>query len=127
MDRLFKTKTGHVILSVIWGLGIAALFYKVCQMNGGCYILSGNESSDYYGDDNFNGGCPKMYPDYEGGSLPRCHKPLFPHSPTMDHYQEVMPKNCGDARHTRDASCYKFNPMDSIFRAPSDQIYYKYH
>ncbi len=127
MDRLFKTRTGNIILSVIWGLGIAALFYKVCQISGACYVVNQTQPGDYYGDDNFDGGCSPMYPAYEGGALPRCKQPLFPTSPTVDHYQEVAAKNCGDARHCRDASCYKFNPMDSIFRAPSDQVYYKYH
>ena len=30
LDRLFKTREGRIIVSIIWGLGLACLFKKVC-------------------------------------------------------------------------------------------------
>ncbi len=30
MDRILKTRTGRIIISIIWGLGLATLFRKVC-------------------------------------------------------------------------------------------------
>ena len=151
MDRLFKTKTGKVVLSVLWGLGIAALFYKVCE-NSGCFVMSeptnpsveshiyefrnecfhGNsgvvdsENCGACGQEEEDTGCgypdagPQRYP-------PKCNHPLFNSHPSIDHYELHTGKNCGDPRHCNEESCYKFHPMDSIFRAPSSQIYYPYH
>ena len=31
VDRLFKNKSGMILISIIWGLGLAALFKKVCK------------------------------------------------------------------------------------------------
>lgn len=136
MDRLFKTKTGKVVLSVLWGLGIAALFYKVCE-NAGCFVVNESsspaiESSIYdFKNECFNGSggqtCPPVYPETGPQRYPpKCDQPLFTSHPTIDNYEARMAKNCGDERHCRGASCYKFNPMDTIFRAPSNQIYYQY-
>lgn len=141
MDRLFKTKTGKVVLSVVWGLGIAALFYKVCE-NAGCFVMNeptnANIEHNIYEFKNecFNGnggatgapGCPSVYADAGPQTYPpKCDHPLFDRHPPIDHYEYHTPKNCGDPRHCREPGCYKFNPMDSIFRAPSSQIYYPYH
>lgn len=134
MDSLFKTKTGKVILSVVWGLGIAALFYKVCE-NTGCFVL--NEYNTPSSESNilqfkkecFNGlGCPPKYSD-DGPQRypPSCEQPLFDRHPSLDAYEHHTANNCGDPRHCRQPGCYKFNPTDSIFRAPSSQIYYSYH
>jgi len=30
-DRFFGTQTGRIIISVIWGLGLSALFKKACE------------------------------------------------------------------------------------------------
>ena len=133
MDRLFTTKTGKIILSVLWGLGIAALFYKVCE-HSGCFIMNKTTTPDVehniyeFRNECFNGTCPPVYPD-EGPQRypPKCDQPLFNSHPSIDYYESRMAKNCGDERHCKDASCYKFNPMDSIFRAPSSQIYYPYN
>jgi hypothetical protein len=39
MDKLLTTPTGNKILSIIWGLGIAALLYKVSCRNGACVVV----------------------------------------------------------------------------------------
>lgn len=31
IDDLFKTRTGIIIVSVIWGLGLSTLFRKACE------------------------------------------------------------------------------------------------
>lgn len=31
LDLLLKTKTGKIILSILWGLGLACIFKKVCS------------------------------------------------------------------------------------------------
>lgn len=36
--RLFTTPEGKIIISIIWGLGIATLFRKVCKDN--CIIIN---------------------------------------------------------------------------------------
>ena len=33
MDGFFKSRTGIIIVSVIWGLGLSTLFRKACQGN----------------------------------------------------------------------------------------------
>ena len=133
MDRLFNTKTGKVILSVIWGLGIAALFYKVCQ-HAGCFVVREPsnpqiEKSIYeFKNECFGGGCSPTYPELpEQTYPPKCKQPLFDRHPPIDFYEHRMAENCGDKRHYREPSCYKFHPMDTVFRAPSSQIIYPYH
>ena len=137
MDSLFKTKNGKVILSVLWGLGIAALFYKVCE-HSGCFVIKEHsnpqvEHSIYeFQGECFNGnggeGCGSSYVDPGPQRYPpKCDQPLFNSHPPIDYYESRVGKNCGDPRHCKSPSCYKFNPMDSIFRAPSSQIVYPYH
>jgi hypothetical protein len=137
MDSLFKTKNGKVVLSVLWGLGIAALFYKVCESSG-CFVMNEHSTPDVesniyeFRNECFNGnggpGCGPVYPDAGPQRYPpKCDHPLFLEHPPIQHYEYHTAKNCGDPRHCREPSCYKFNPMDSIFRAPSSQIYYPYH
>jgi len=130
MDSLFKTKTGKVILSVLWGLGIAALFYKVCE-NAGCFVVhepTAPKNIYEFRNECFDGNgattCPPLYPDPVDDNTPcRCGEPLFS-DPSMDFHEYRTPKNCGDPRHSNEPGCYSFSPMDSIFRAPSSQIYY---
>ena len=31
MKRLIKTKNGRILMSILWGLGLSALFKKVCE------------------------------------------------------------------------------------------------
>lgn len=40
MDQFFKTKTGKILISIIWGLGIAALFRSVCT-GPDCILIRG--------------------------------------------------------------------------------------
>lgn len=35
MERFFNSETGGLIVSVVWGLGLAALFRQVCR-DGSC-------------------------------------------------------------------------------------------
>jgi hypothetical protein len=37
-DRLFKTRIGVVILSIIWGLGLSTIFKYSC-MNNSCNVV----------------------------------------------------------------------------------------
>ena len=37
-DRLLNTSEGNVLLSVIWGLGLAALFRRACK-NRNCIVI----------------------------------------------------------------------------------------
>lgn len=39
IDELLKTRTGVVLLSVIWGLGLSALFKKTCE-GPSCRIIT---------------------------------------------------------------------------------------
>jgi hypothetical protein len=48
IDRLTKTRTGQILLSVILGLGLAALFRRVCH---DCIVIKGpsaDEIQKYY-------------------------------------------------------------------------------
>ena len=38
--EFLKTPTGRVILSVLWGIGLASLFRKACQ-GSNCIIIKG--------------------------------------------------------------------------------------
>jgi len=38
MGRLYNTSTGRVLMSIIWGLGLATLFKKACQGRK-CHII----------------------------------------------------------------------------------------
>ena len=129
MDRLFNTKTGKIILSVIWGLGIAAVFYKVCE-HAGCFVVDSPSTPQIYELNNecFNGKCSQTQPnpEYKQNYPPKCDQ-SFDSEPPIDWFENRRPHNCGDARHNNPSSCYKSNPMDSIFRAPSNQIFYPYH
>lgn len=132
MDRLFNTKTGKVILSVIWGLGIAALFYKACE-HAGCFVVNSSTTPDVenhiyeFKNECFGGNCPPVYPEVEQGYPSQCDQPLFASHSSAEWYEHRMPENGGDLRHSGESECYNFNPMDSIFRAPSAQIYHKYN
>ena len=41
MDEFVKSETGRILLSIIWGLGIAALFRKICGDGADCIIIKG--------------------------------------------------------------------------------------
>ena len=135
MERLFNTKSGKIILSVIWGLGIAALFYKVCQHTG-CFLIKehsppGQQVYDFKPEcaDSFSGKCGNVYEENtnEFVDVPQCERPLFNMHPPIAYYEKRQAKNCGDPIHCKNPSCYKFHPMDTIFKSPSQQIVYPYH
>ena len=42
MNRLLNTETGGTIVSVLWGLGLAALFRRVCKGNSCVEIQPAN-------------------------------------------------------------------------------------
>ncbi len=62
MDKFFKSRTGSVLISVIWGLGIAALFKQVCKGDN-CIIIKGPDPkvirNNIYG---HNDGCVQFEP-----------------------------------------------------------------
>ena len=41
-------RTNTIIISIIWGFGIAALFRKVCDDNGCIVIKAPNNMNDYH-------------------------------------------------------------------------------
>ena len=45
MDRILKSREGIVIISIIWGFGIASLFRRVCRENN-CIIVKGPNSDN---------------------------------------------------------------------------------
>lgn len=165
-----KTPTGKTLTSIIWGLGIAALFYLACK-DGGCLVMKAPEN---FGEDTYQFGrdCYKFQPypvtcdskegfasspeihgecgSYKYHQFPsHCDSDLHPSHVALTGFdapinvdrvsnckncsnfahphclwnQARKPKNNGDPRHYRVPGCYKFNPMDSIFRAPSPQVY----
>ena len=40
IEKILKSKHGKIIISIIWGLGLAALFRKVCEGRN-CLIIKG--------------------------------------------------------------------------------------
>ena len=40
MDEFLKSHTGKILISIIWGLGIAALFRNVCKGTD-CIVIKG--------------------------------------------------------------------------------------
>jgi|UniRef100_A0A6C0J8P5 hypothetical protein len=48
IDNLYKTRTGRYIISIILGLGISALFRKVCN-DRDCLIINGPPSNEIEG------------------------------------------------------------------------------
>ena len=43
MDRLFKTKVGIILLSIMWGLAIPTLFKTVCK---DCILIQGPSTTE---------------------------------------------------------------------------------
>ena len=39
MNNIIKTKTGQILISIIWGLGLAALFGKSCEYGSNCEVI----------------------------------------------------------------------------------------
>ena len=40
ISKFLKSKRGQIIISIIWGIGLAALFRRGC-MNGKCIVIKG--------------------------------------------------------------------------------------
>ena len=40
IGKILKSKHGKIIISIIWGLGLAALFRKVCEGRN-CIVIKG--------------------------------------------------------------------------------------
>ena len=57
MLELFATKTGKIIISIIWGLGLAFMFHQSCKGNN-CIIIQAPKKEEvedkifYYGENN---------------------------------------------------------------------------
>lgn len=45
MDEFIKSRTGRVILSIVWGLGLAALLRGVCT-GPDCVVVQGPDPSE---------------------------------------------------------------------------------
>jgi hypothetical protein len=45
LGGMFKTETSKIIVSIIWGLGLAALFRKVCKGRN-CIVIKGPKPTD---------------------------------------------------------------------------------
>lgn len=163
---LMKTQTGKTMTSIIWGLGIAALFFLACR-EGGLLVVKAPEDFDN-GVYKYDSNCYKFSPypakcegtqegftpDVDGNCGQYRHQELpsfeFPDDasmmaamPMLTGYQtplgsdrvsnclnthkfqhphclfneSMKAKNCGDPRHYRKPSCYKTDPVNSIFRA----------
>lgn len=151
MDQLFKTKTGKVVLSVIWGIGIAALFYMATK-NGGLMVVKAPNAEEVQSNvyqfekdcytfspypakcasdaiETFEGCNPDLVPVVP--LSPKSKPPMCENRSNFEHpmciaYAQRSQMNCGDPRHYKEPGCYRHHPMDSIFRSPSNQIYYPY-
>ena len=49
LNELLKSKSGQIILSVIWGLGLSALFRRVC-ITRDCIVIQGPNPEDIQDD-----------------------------------------------------------------------------
>lgn len=43
--KLFETRTGRIIMSIVWGLGLAALFQRVCTGKN-CIVIKAPHPKD---------------------------------------------------------------------------------
>lgn len=131
MFPLFTSSLGKIIITLLCGIGIAVLFFNICE-DGKCYVV-----------DHADKDTEKHVYDVDNGCLDRdCHKNIDPATPQMhitqceDNTGYLDPKSdwndfrpiqdCDDAYNAPE-TCYKFNPMDSIFRAPSTQEHIPYY
>ena len=47
-ENIFTTREGRIMISIIWGLGLAALFRKACKGRS-CIIMKGPSPSEMEG------------------------------------------------------------------------------
>lgn len=45
IGKILKSKHGKIIISIIWGLGLAALFRKVCEGRN-CLVIKGPKPTE---------------------------------------------------------------------------------
>lgn len=45
LERLFTTHFGRIVISVVWGLGLATLFRQVCKGRK-CIVIQGPDPED---------------------------------------------------------------------------------
>ena len=62
LDRLFNTKLGIILLSIVWGLGLSTLFNSSCKSRN-CYIIRGPSVHETE-NKTFNYGTNKCYKYY---------------------------------------------------------------
>ena len=62
VERLFKSRIGIILISIVWGLGLSTLFNTACKGRN-CYVIRGPDikttTSQY-----FNYGTDKCYQYY---------------------------------------------------------------
>ena len=63
IDNMLSSKEGRIVLSIIWGLGLATLFRKVC-VGRSCIVIKAPSlkkiENNVYG---FDGKCYKFNPE----------------------------------------------------------------
>jgi hypothetical protein len=63
IDNMLSSKEGRIVLSIIWGLGLATLFRKVC-VGRSCIVIKAPNlkkiENNVYG---FDGKCYKFNPE----------------------------------------------------------------
>jgi hypothetical protein len=59
IDKLFKTKSGIIIVSILWGLGLSCMFRQACKGRG-CIVMRAPNPNDMINDVySFNNSCYK--------------------------------------------------------------------
>lgn len=66
MDTFFKSRAGIVLISIVWGLGLATLFKRACK-DGNCVVIHGPDpniikNNIYSLNKETNSQCVKMEP-----------------------------------------------------------------
>ena len=48
LDKIFKERLGRILISIIWGLGLATLFRRVCKGRN-CIVIKSPDPEDIEG------------------------------------------------------------------------------
>ena len=59
IDKLFKTKSGIIMVSILWGLGLSCMFRQVCKGRGCIVIRAPNPKDVIDTVPGFNNNCYK--------------------------------------------------------------------
>ena len=63
MNKFFNSKNGQIIISIIWGLGLAALFRKVCEGRN-CIVIKAEKPKKIKDKIfKYENSCYKYYPE----------------------------------------------------------------